>query len=105
VGAVPSPRCQFFNHTITGLDTQLQITKQISEYAADEPINVPKKFKTQPSTGKLMADGVLDPHLPILQRYREHGTTVTNASYSDMYEMNYLHKITKIIMNLAQCLT
>lgn len=52
-----------------------------------------------------MADGVLDPHLPILQRYREHGTTVTNASYSDMYEMNYLHKITKIIMNLAQCLT
>jgi hypothetical protein len=42
-----------------------------------------KKFKTQPSAGKLMLTVFWDTKGPILEYYQKHGTTVTSAGYFD----------------------
>jgi len=47
---------------------------------------VAKKFKTQPSTGKLMLTIFWDSQVPILETYQERGTTVTSATYCDMLQ-------------------
>jgi len=47
---------------------------------------VGKKFKMQPSVGKLMLTIFWDSHGPILKTYQEHGTTVTSAMYCDMLQ-------------------
>src|SRR5215475_11816624 len=43
-----------------------------------------KKFKTQPSAGKLMLTIFWYSQGPILETYQERGTTVTSATYCDM---------------------
>jgi hypothetical protein len=43
-----------------------------------------KKFKMQPSPGKLMLTIFWDSQGPILETYLERGTTVTSATYCDM---------------------
>ena len=45
---------------------------------------VAKKFKMQPSAGKLMLTVFWDSQGPILETYQESGTTVTSATYCDM---------------------
>jgi histone-lysine N-methyltransferase SETMAR len=45
---------------------------------------VAKKFKTQPSAGKLMLTMFWDSQGPILVTYLECGTTITSATYCDM---------------------
>jgi hypothetical protein len=47
---------------------------------------VAKKFKKQPSAGKLMLTIFWDSQEPILDTYLEHGTTVTSAAYCDMLQ-------------------
>ena len=48
---------------------------------------VAKKFKTQPSAGKLMLTVFWDSQGPILETYQERGTTVTSATYCDMLNL------------------
>ena len=43
-----------------------------------------KKFKTQPSTGKLMLTVFWDSQGPVLEHYQERGTTINSAWYSEM---------------------
>jgi [histone H3]-lysine36 N-dimethyltransferase SETMAR len=43
-----------------------------------------KKFKTQPSAGKVMLTVFWDSQGPILEHYMEQGTTVNSARYSEM---------------------
>ena len=45
-----------------------------------------KKFKMQPSGGKLMLTVFWDTQGPILETYQECGTTVTGATYCDMLQ-------------------
>ena len=43
-----------------------------------------KKFKTQPSAGKLTLTVFWDSQGPVLEHYQERGTTINNARYSEM---------------------
>ena len=43
-----------------------------------------KKFKTQPSTGKLVLTVFWDSQGPVLEHYQERGTTLNSAWYSEM---------------------
>ena len=43
-----------------------------------------KKFKSQPSTGKLMLTVFWDSQGPVLEHYQERGTTINSARYSEM---------------------
>jgi histone-lysine N-methyltransferase SETMAR len=45
-----------------------------------------KKFKTQPSAGKLMLTIFRDSQGPIPETYLAHGTTVIRATYCDMLQ-------------------
>jgi hypothetical protein len=45
-----------------------------------------KKFKMQPSPGKLIFSFFWDSQGPILETYLERGTTVTSATYCDMLQ-------------------
>ena len=45
---------------------------------------VAKKFKMQPSAGKLMLTVFRDSQGPVLETYRERRTTVTGATYCDV---------------------
>jgi len=47
---------------------------------------VAKKFKTQPSAGKLMLTIFWDSHGPIFKTYQECGTTITSRTYCDMLQ-------------------
>jgi len=47
---------------------------------------VAKKFKMQPSAGKLMLTVFWDSQGPILETYQERGTTVTSATYCDILQ-------------------
>ena len=43
-----------------------------------------KKFKTQPSAGKLMLTVFWNSQGPVLEHYQERGTTINSARYSEM---------------------
>jgi len=47
---------------------------------------VAKKFKMQPSAGKLMLTVFWDSQGPILKTYQERGTTITSATYCDILQ-------------------
>ena len=47
---------------------------------------VAKKFKRQPSAGKMMLTVFWESQGPILETYQERGTTVTSATYCDMLQ-------------------
>jgi hypothetical protein len=47
---------------------------------------IAKKFKTQPSAGKLVLTIIWDSRGHILETYLECGTAVTNAAYCDMLQ-------------------
>jgi len=47
---------------------------------------VAKKFKMQPSAGKLMLTAFWDSQGPILETYQERGTAVTSATYCDILQ-------------------
>ena len=47
-----------------------------------------KKFKTQPSTGKVMLTGFWDSKGPILEDYLEKGRTINSERYSDLLANN-----------------
>ena len=44
-----------------------------------------KKFKTQPSAGKLMLTVFWDSRGPVLEHYQERGTTINSVRYSEMF--------------------
>jgi hypothetical protein len=50
------------------------------------PSSAAKKFKMQPSAGKLILTIFWDSQGPILETYLERGTTVTSATYCDMLQ-------------------
>jgi hypothetical protein len=54
---------------------------------------VAKKFKAQPSTGKLMLTIFWDSQGPILKTYPEQGTAVTRTAYCDMLHRGPKHAI------------
>jgi histone-lysine N-methyltransferase SETMAR len=61
-------------------------TKQRSVPWKDLSSPVAEKFKVQLSMGNLMLTIFWDSQGPILETYPEHGTIVTNATYSDMLQ-------------------
>jgi len=54
----------------------------------------PKKFRTQPSVGKVMLTLFLDKRGVILEHYMPRGNTVTSAMYADLLK-NHLHPAIK----------
>jgi hypothetical protein len=50
------------------------------------PSAVAKKFKAQPSAGKLMLTIFWDSQGPVFETYLGHGTTVTSATYCEMLQ-------------------
>jgi len=50
---------------------------------------VTKEFKTQSSAGKLMLTVFWDSHCPILESYKECGTTVTSTTYFEMLRREF----------------
>jgi len=47
---------------------------------------VAKKFKMQPSAGKLMLTVFWESQGPVLETYQERGTNITSATYCDMLQ-------------------
>ena len=78
----------FLQQTVTGDETWVHHyepeSKQQSMQWKHPSSPVAKKFKTQPSAGKLMLTVFWDSQGPILETYQESGTTVTSATYCDM---------------------
>jgi histone-lysine N-methyltransferase SETMAR len=78
---------KFLNHIITGDETWIHHyepqSKGQSMQRKHPSSPAAKKFKTQPSAGKLMLTVFWDSQGPILEHYQECGTTVTSARYSN----------------------
>ena len=80
----------FLQQIVTGDETWIhhyepKIKRQSMQWKHPSSL-VAKKFKTQPSAGKLMLTIFWDSHGPILKTYQESGTTVTSATYCDMLQ-------------------
>jgi hypothetical protein len=77
----------FLQWIVTGDETWVHCyqpeTKKSMQWKHSSP-PVAKKFKTQPSAGKLMLAIIWDSQRLILETYLECGTTVTSATYCDM---------------------
>jgi len=80
----------FLQHIVTGDETLIHHyepeSKRQSMQWKHPSSPTAKKFKTQPSAGKLMLTAFWDSQGPILETYQERGTTVTRATYCDMLQ-------------------
>jgi len=78
----------FLDRIITGDETWVhhyepECKRQSMEWKHPQsPIR--KKFKSQPSAGKLMRTDFWDSENPILEQYQETGSTINSARYSEM---------------------
>lgn len=81
-------RDNFFDRIITGDETWIHHYEPESKRQSMEwkHPNSPskKKFKTQPSVGKLMLTVFWDSQGPVLEHYQERGTTINSVRYSEM---------------------
>jgi hypothetical protein len=80
----------FLQRIVTGEETSVHHyqpeTKRKSMQWKHPSSPAAKKFKTQPSAGELMLTIFCGSQWPILQTYLERGTTVTSATYCDMFQ-------------------
>jgi len=80
----------FLQQIVTGDETWLHHYKPKSKrqsFQWKHPSSpVAKKFKMQPSAGKLMLTVFWDSQGPLIETYQERGTTVTSAMYCDMLQ-------------------
>jgi len=80
----------FLQQIVTGDETWIlhyePESKQQSMQLKHPSSPVAKKFKMQPSAGKLMLTVFWDSQGPILETYQERETTVTSAMYCDMLQ-------------------
>ena len=80
----------FLQQIVTGDETWIHHyepkSKQQNMQWKNPSSPAPKKFKMQPSAGKLMLTVFWDSQGPILETYQERGTTVTSATYCDMIQ-------------------
>ena len=78
----------FLNRIITGDETWVHHyepeTKRQSTQWKNTSSPSSKKFRSQPSAGKLMLTVFWDSQGPILENYMEKGVTVTSVNYCDM---------------------
>ena len=78
----------FLDRIITGDETwayQYEPESNLQSMEWKHPQSPSKrKFKTQPSAGKLMLTVFWDSQGPVLEHYQERGTTINNAQYSEM---------------------
>jgi len=83
---------EFLSRIVTGDETWVHHYEPESKRQSMEwkhlgsPAN--KKFKTQPSTGKVMLMLFWDSKGPILEDYLEKGRTINSARYSDLLANN-----------------
>lgn len=78
----------FLNRIVTGDETWIhyyepESKRQSMEWKHPES-PAKKKFKVQPSAGKLMLTVFWDSKGPIIEHYQEQGSTVNSARYSEM---------------------
>jgi hypothetical protein len=74
----------FLQQIVTGDETWVHPYQPDTEQKSmqwNHSYHVDKKFKMQPSAGKLMLTIFWDPQGPILETYLEQGTTVTITAY------------------------
>jgi len=69
-------------------------TKKVSTASHHTSSRKPKKFRTQPSAGKVMLTLLWDERGVILEHYMPRGNTVTSAMYADLLK-NHLHPAIK----------
>ncbi|PNF31072.1 hypothetical protein B7P43_G17251, partial [Cryptotermes secundus] len=88
----------FLARIVTGDETWVHFhqpeTKRASKEWRHSSSPKPKKFRTQPSAGKVMLTLFWDEKGVILEHYTPRGTTVTSASYSDLLK-NHLQPAIK----------
>ena len=81
-------RDNFLDRIVTGDETWIHYYEPESKRQSMEwkHPNSPckKKFKTQPSAGKLMLTVFWDSQGPLLEHYHERGTTINSVRYSEM---------------------
>ena len=67
------------------MDPPLRAREQTPEYGVEtSDITSQKKYKSQPSGGKVMFILFWDSQGPILEHYQEGGTTVNSVHYCEM---------------------
>ena len=78
----------FLDRIITGDETWVHHYKPESKWQSMEwkhpQLPCKKKFKIQPSAGKLVLTVFWDSQGPVLEHYQERGTTINSARYSEM---------------------
>jgi len=88
----------FLGRTVTGDETWVHYhqpeTKKTSKEWRHTFSPKPKKFRTQPSAGKVNTDSLLDERGVILGHFMPRGNTVTSATYADLLT-NHLHPAIK----------
>ena len=88
----------FLARIVTGDETWVHFhqleTKTASKECCHSSSPKPKKFRTEPSAGKVMLTLFWDEKGVILEHYTPRGTTVTSASYSDLLK-NHLRPAIK----------
>jgi len=88
----------FLGRIITGNETWVHYhqpeTKKASKEWRHTSSPKPKKFRTQPSAGKVMLTVFWDERGVILEHYMPRGNTVTSATYADLLK-NHLHPAIK----------
>ena len=87
----------FLERIVTGDETWVHYhqpeTKKVSKEWRHTSSPKPKKFRTQPSAGKVMLTLFCDERGVILEHYMPRGNTVTSAMYADL--KNHLHPAVK----------
>ena len=78
----------FLQRLVTGVESWVHYfqpeTKRASKEWCHSTSPKPKKFRTQPSTGKVMLTLFWDNRGPVIEHSMPRGTTVTSASYRDL---------------------
>jgi len=81
----------FLGKTVTGNETSVHYHQPESKKASKEWRHTsspkPKKFRTQPSAGKVMLTLFWDERGVILEHYMPRGNTVTSAAYADLLKI------------------
>jgi histone-lysine N-methyltransferase SETMAR len=87
----------FLARIVTGDETWVHYhqpeTKRASKEWRHSPSPKPKKFRAQPSAGKVMLTLFWDERGVILEHYTPRGNTIISASYSDMLKNHLRHAI------------
>jgi len=88
----------FLGRTVTGDETWVHYSQPETKKANKEWRHTsspkPKKFRTQPSAGKVMLTLFWDERGVILEHYMPRGNTVTSATYADLLK-NHLRPAVK----------